>query len=126
MLKKLLQQIAEEFECDIMESDEFAYYYAKNLVCYTLNHDKKADELFLEFARANGLNEEVPAFVVSFFHEIGHNETIDEVEEEYKGDKNALSFEEYFILEEEWLATEWAIDFCNSHLDLVKKIVKYL
>ena len=124
-LVKLLNKIANEFECEVVESNEFAYYYAESKICVT---DTKSDfdNEFLSLARENGLNEEVSAFVISFFHELGHNETIDDVEEEYEGNKNDLTMEEYFYLEEEFLATEWAIDFCNENMDIVKKIQKNL
>ena len=121
-LEKTLNAIAHEFECDAVIGNEFAYYYEENLVVVD-PFDK--DEAFLNFARKNGLNETVSSFVISFFHELGHNETIDFVEE-YDGDKNALSAEEYFSLEEEFEATAWAIDFCNEHLELVKEIEKNL
>ena len=121
-LERTLNRIANEFECDVVIGNEFAYYYEENLVVVD-PFDK--DEAFLNFARKNGLNETVSSFVISFFHELGHNETIDFVEE-YDGDKNALSAEEYFSLEEEFEATAWAIDFCNENLELVKEIEKNL
>lgn len=121
-LERTLNTIAHEFECDAVIGNEFAYYYEENLIVVD-PFDK--DEAFLNFARKNGLNETVSSFVISFFHELGHNETIDFVEE-YDGDKNALSAEEYFNLEEEFEATAWAIDFYNEHLELVKEIEKNL
>ena len=121
-LERTLNKIAHEFECDVVIGNEFAYYYEENLIVVDPT-DK--DEAFLNFARKNGLNETVSSFVISFFHELGHNETIDFVEE-YDGDKNALSAEEYFNLEEEFEATAWAIDFCNNNLTLVKEIEKQL
>lgn len=121
-LERTLNKIANEFECDVVIGNEFAYYYEENLVVVD-PFDK--DEAFLNFARKNGLNETVSSFVISFLHELGHNETIDFVEE-YDGDKNALSAEEYFSLEEEFEATTWAIDFCNENLELVKEIEKNL
>ena len=124
-LINLLNRIANEFECEVVESNEFAYYYEENMICVT---DEKSDfdEKFLELARKEGLNEEVGCFAISFFHELGHNETIDDVEEEFDGNKDEFTMEEYFYLEEEYLATEWAIDYCNENLDLVKKIQKML
>ena len=121
-LERMLNTIAHEFECDAVIGNEFAYYYEENLVVVD-PFDK--NEEFLALARENGLNEEVSSFVISFFHELGHNETIDFVEE-YEGDKNALTMEEYFYLEEEYEATMWAIDFCNKNLELVKEIEKNL
>lgn len=121
-LERTINTIAHEFECDAVIGNEFAYYYEENLVVVD-PFDK--DETFLALARENGLNENVSAFTISFFHEIGHNETIDFVEE-YEGDKNALTMEEYFYLEEEYEATMWAIDFCNNNMDIVEKIEENL
>lgn len=122
-LERTLNTIAHEFECDAVIGNEFAYYYEENLVVVD---PFDTDERFLELARENGLNEEVSNFVISFFHELGHNETMDFIEEEYEGDKNALTMEEYFYLEEEYEATMWAIDFCNNNMDIVKEIEKNL
>lgn len=118
-LVEVLNTIANEFECDVEVGNEFAYYYAESLIVVDPTDN---DDTFLAFARANGLDTRVGSFVISFFHELGHNETIDDVEEEFEGDKDTLTTEEYFNLEEEWLATEWAIDYCNSHIDIVEQI----
>ena len=113
-----LNDIASEYECEVVESNEFAYYYEDNLIAVNLND---TDEAFLNFARANGLDERVSSFTISFLHELGHNETIDYCEE-YEGDKDSLSLEEYFNLEEEYEATMWAIDYCEEHKDIVERI----
>ena len=117
-----LNKIANEYECEVVEGNEFAYYYEESLIVVDLN-DK--DEAFLNFARKNGLNKKVSAFTVSFLHELGHNETIDFVEE-YEGDKENLSLEEYFNLEEEFEATMWAIEYCNEHKNIIDKIERLL
>ena len=117
-----LNKIAKEYECEVVEGNEFAYYYEESLIVVDFN-DK--DEAFLNFARKNGLNKEVSAFTISFLHELGHNETIDFVEE-YEGDKENLSLEEYFNLEEEFEATMWAIEYCNEHKSVIDKIERLL
>lgn len=119
-LIKLLNNIANEFECEVVIGDEFAYYYEENKIVV---NPTDTDEEFVALARENGLNEEVSNFVISFFHELGHNETIDFCEE-YDGDKDALTIEEYFYLDEEYEATMWAIDFCNNNMDIVREIEK--
>lgn len=121
-LETLLNTIANEFECEVEIGNEFAYYYEESKIVV---NPTDTDETFFSLARENGLNEEVSNFVISFFHELGHNETLDFVDE-YEGDKNALTMEEYFYLEEEFEATLWAIDFCNEHLDLVREIEQML
>jgi hypothetical protein len=122
-LIEVLNRIANEYDCEVVIGNEFAYYYSESKIVV---NPADTDERFFELARANGLNEKVSNFVISFFHELGHNETMDFIEEEYEGDKNALSMEEYFYLEEEYEATMWAIDFCNNNMDIVEEIEKNL
>ena len=121
-LLKVLNNIANEYECEVVIGNEFAYYYDENTIVV---NPTDTDETFLALAKENGLNEEVSSFVISFFHELGHNETVDFCEE-YEGNKDALTMEEYFYVEEEYEATMWAIDFCNNNMDIVKKIEKNL
>ena len=121
-LERTLNKIAKDFDCEVEIGNEFAYYYEESKIVV---NPTDTDETFLALARENGLNEEVSSFVISFFHELGHNETLDYVDE-YEGDKNALSMKEYFYLEEEFEATDWAIDFCNNNMDIVKEIEKNL
>lgn len=121
-LETFLNNIANEFECTVVIGNEFAYYYAQSLIVVNPS-DNSVD--FLNFSRKLGLNTEVSSFTISFFHELGHNETIDFVKE-YKGDKNKLNLIDYFNLEEELEATLWAIDYCNNHMDVVKQIENIL
>ena len=121
-LLKVLNNIANEYECEVVIGNEFAYYYDENTIVV---NPVDTDKTFLALAKENGLNEEVSSFVISFFHELGHNETVDFCEE-YEGNKDALTMEEYFYVEEEYEATMWAIDFCNNNMDIVKKIEKNL
>jgi hypothetical protein len=69
-----LNNIANEFECEVVIGNEFAYYYEESLIVVD---PTDTDEEFLTLARENGLYEEVSSFVISFFHELGHNETLD-------------------------------------------------
>ena len=121
-LVKALNRITKEFDCKVEIGEEFAYYYFEETIVVNPSDN---DERFLNFARRHGLNEKVSSFVISFFHELGHHETLDLVEE-CEGNKNELDFEEYFNLEEEFEATMWAIDFCNNNMDIVKEIEKNL
>ena len=70
-----------------------------------------------------------------FFHELGHYETFDIVEDdEYENDyfcKVALNMKEnrtredyfaYYDLEMEWMATAWAIKYIQLHSDEVRAL----
>lgn len=126
-LLKLLNKIAKEFDCSVVLGDSFNYYHFESKIeVAEITEPSKMDLAFLALARKNGLNEIVDAFTISFFHELGHCETIDEFDDDCFDPefKNALTLEQYFYLDEEFAATDWAIDFCNEHLDLVRAIQK--
>ena len=97
-----LNRIAKAFDCKVIESDGFCYWYADSLIEVTdkpLPHD---DE-FLALCRECGLDSRVNVFTISFFHEIGHNETLDEVDDMEDTDlKESLNMRDYFFLEEEY------------------------
>ena len=114
------------FECEVKCDTDFAYYYADSLITYALVVSERMDNLFLDFANRHGLKVDCGIFLLSFFHELGHNETMDELEDDefYNGDKNKLEPEEYFNLTEEIVATEWAIDYINNHADEVERLAK--
>lgn len=121
-----LNKVAKAFDCKVVESDGFCYWYADNIIEVTdkaLPHDSE----FLALCRECGLNKNVSTFIISFFHEVGHCETLDEIDDMEDEDiKDSLSMRDYFFLEEEYIATRWAIDFCNAHPRLIEKLQKAL
>jgi len=60
---------------------------------------------------------------LSLLHEIGHIMTLDEADCEEPKTKNNM---EYFRLHDEWLATEWAIDYLMTHKKKLRKFEKSL
>lgn len=125
-----------DFECDVMMDTDFAYYYGCSLITYSLVVSEKMDRMFLDFAKSNGLSVDCGIFLLSFFHELGHHETMDLLEDEdceyskeIKETLNGDSEEDckiYFALPDEIEATLWAIDFINSNLEMVEKLAKDL
>ena len=117
-----------DLECDIF--DEIIYVGK--------SYDKRNDKYFENFV--NKLNPEchkINPFLISLLHEIGHIETYTEEDKEekdllysllkvkYNEELDDKKLEEYnnmyFKIPLEQNATEWAIDYALSHLDLMEK-----
>lgn len=125
-----------EFECSTEIGLDFAYYYAESKIVYSLVTTEKTDRLFMEFAKANGLKVDCGIFLFSFFHELGHNETIDflddKVEKKCRKIKETLredneeDCKKYFSLADEKEATMWAVDYINNNIEKIEKLAKNL
>lgn len=114
---------------------EFAYYSEKEAISYTI-FCYTTDETFI-----NAVNEKYNvditnfSFIFSLLHEIGHHMTIDELtEEDMENEIFARSIipllddsermEAYMNLTAEDLATSWAIDYIDSHIEECIKVQK--
>jgi hypothetical protein len=108
---------------------DFAYYYVKDLVTFSIFSFKGYDDFMLDaesrFPYING----VSPFIWSLLHEIGHHETWDELtEEELKesaeikesiNEKDHSSRMAYFTCPDEYAATDWAGHYIESHRDKI-------
>lgn len=125
-----------EFELSTRCELDFAYYYAESVVAYSLVTTERTDRLFMEFAKANGLTYDCGIFLLSFFHEVGHDQTIDEVtpnmEKKCSQVKSKLHEDneedclKYFDVYDEKLATLWAIDYLNSNREKIAELAEKL
>lgn len=117
----------------VIEDNDWYYDHGKTIISYSLEPDMMVDKTFTDFCRECGLVIEVSPFILSFFHELGHYETIDIVtDEEYENAffcKTALNMKEnhteedyfaYYNLEMEYFATRWAVSYINEHQEEVK------
>lgn len=121
-----------DFECTAEMGTDFAYYWKEEIITYSLVVSERMDNLFLDFARKNGLKIDCGIFLLSFFHELGHYETMDELTDaeetrcervKAKLDSNKdIDCYKYFSLLDEWLATSWAIDYINNNIDTIKQL----
>ena len=122
-------------DISIICDDEWYYDHAKTAIAYTMSKDPIVEETFKEYCRNCGLLDDFDPFILSFFHELGHYETFDIVEDnEYENDyfcKVALNMKEnrtredyfaYYDLEMEWMATAWAIKYIQLHSDEVREL----
>lgn len=128
------------FDCYAELGTDFAYWDGESKITYALVTPTQQDEWFKEYAESVGLEYDCGNFVLSFFHELGHEETnyiIDEDEEqEIMEEKDRMcadcGFSDrekamyYFQLPDEKLATQWAVEYINSNYDDIKELVDKL
>lgn len=123
------------FECTAELGTDFAYWYDKSVITYALVVSERMDRLFLDFAKRQGLKVDCGIFLLSFFHELGHNETMDLIDDDdykeaqtIKGtlDDTDEDCETYFNLADEYVATMWAIDYINKHETEIELLANHL
>lgn len=123
-ITKVINKFLEPFELKSAAGTDFAYYYTDNIVEYTLVVSARMDRMFREFAETLGLIHKVDVFLLSLLHEVGHHETYDELDDAditYSADikatltTNDCDVETYFNLPDEYAATEWAVNYINTH-----------
>lgn len=111
---------------DVMLDTDFGYYPNEKLITYAFVISEKHDKWFAEYLRdvKHFQYWDSEMWLISFFHELGHYNTINnfsnkELKEYYQqkevsaDDKDA--YFNYFALPIEDAATQWAIDFINTH-----------
>lgn len=118
-------------KCSIAFDTDFYYYCDSNHIGYALVVTERSARLYPQFCKDNGLNYEVPIFILCFLHEIGHHYTFSlfdynehcdfEDEKEPLGDSDE-DFVKYFAIQDEYEATMWAIDFINTHPSKIKSL----
>lgn len=126
------------FDCSVIYKEEWFYDLCDEYISYSLILSNTCDELFFKVCEELGIKMRFSNFVVSFFHELGHHETLDffsdeiiKRDEKYADDlaitiaktledENNLHWS-YYHLETEITATEWGVEFINTHLQTVKK-----
>lgn len=143
-IDNILNDFLKEFECEASLDTDFAYYHNKNLITYSLVCGNAFDELF-----SNVINLLCPyvrcdLFIWSLLHEVGHNQTLDDISDEdyrYCQDEkeriqNELSHvtraeneklynriaNEYFFLPDEIAATMWAVDYVTKNTTKIKTL----
>ena len=104
---------------------DFAYLYEKRVVVWTPIVASQNDIDFQNFFESLGCNVKCDVFLYSILHEIGHSQTLDDVDDEdyaYSLDRKAqpISNYEYFKLPDEIAATQWAVDFLNNNTEKVR------
>lgn len=91
----------------------------------------RADELFVDYCKSLGLVDKYSIDTLSFFHELGHFETLHTLTEEEEIESDVVkmfcatqeiesdeNFMAYFTCPVETIATEWAVDFLNENSEI--------
>lgn len=131
-ITNILNKFLEPFEATAFAGTDFSYFYIDSSIEYTFVISERMDRLFMEYAKSIGLKTKIDIFLLSFLHELGHHETLDEIDdddEEYSrlikenlNSDNDDNCKIYFALPDEKMATEWAINYINNNMDAIKNL----
>lgn len=119
----ILNKYFSKFELTVDMDVDFGYYYADNLITYSLIDIPSASESFLLDAESRFPLIHAPFFIWGLFHEVGHHETYDELTDEEIAESNAIKkqcYDEdnrmlYYTCPDEYAATEWAGNYIMAH-----------
>ena len=137
-INNVLNEFLAEFDITAELGTDFAYWYASGKITYSLVLPEGQDYFMNNFNRL-APDIKCDPFLASFLHEVGHNETLDWIEEaeeaycdimkkglEKKLDKcigDPKKKEElhqiYFDLPDEYEATMWAIEYMRENAEKV-------
>lgn len=120
---------------DIVEGEEFCYYYTSHTIQWGFFSKDSTDNNFRQFIAEYGSNyNDIEPFILSLIHELGHHMTLpnfsaDELEEE-KVRKEIRALENssidinywYWELPTELAANVWTINFINNNIELVEEL----
>lgn len=128
----ILNEYLEKFDLTATLDTDFGYYRYDDLITYTVVVTERFDRLFQNFVETNFPLVNAPIFLWSLFHEIGHAETDDDLDDDlYNFCENAKiginpdNDEEvmaYFSLPDEYAATEWAYYYFLNHKEEVSEL----
>lgn len=102
-------------------------------ITYTILVSKRMDDMFYDYAKSLGLKVDCGIFILSLLHEVGHHITYDDIDVDtwnYDIDVKATltdsdeDCQEYFRLESEKVATQWAVNFINNHYVEVERFAE--
>jgi hypothetical protein len=109
---------------------EFGYYPEENDITYSFLYIQEVENHWNEFVASLGCRYEMSHFWTSFFHELGHSETmhlLTKEELDYSASRAVVANNaEYFELPREIIATKWAVNFINNEIDKVMELINML
>lgn len=122
------------FDLTTRFEQDFGYYHNENVIAFGLLATERNEKCFGHFVEDLGGYYDMN-FLNSFFHELGHYETYDDISDRdyeygrmvkaYLADKEELNDYDlytYFNLPIERTATEWGIKYINEHIDEIRKL----
>ena len=132
-LERCIDNFLEPFGLTSKLDTDFAYYYEKDLVTFSIFHITANDEFMLDALSRFPQNEGVPSFIWCLCHEIGHHETWEDLTdkqlEDSKQIKAAIDLENdpdsrmlYYTAPDEYEATKWAGNFISDNRTEVENL----
>ena len=128
-ISRIINEFLKPFECTARMGTDFCYLYHKNLIFYSIVWMNNGAEDFLNSVLRLEPEVEADVFLWSLLHEVGHHETYDEISDEEndycddtkkKIEEGELPNELYYDMIDERLATEWAVEYANTHKEELK------
>ena len=123
-----------DFETTAETADSFEYDLPRDVIYWTITKESKFNKMYLDLCADLGLIDNYSIDTMSFLHELGHAETLIDLDDKkyakaIKAKANLKGTEEekeftYYNLYDEKEATLWAIDFANNNKEATKKLEK--
>ena len=115
-----LNEFLEDYDCEVKQDKEFAYYPAVSQITFALEVPTVFDETFMKFVTERHPDIKADVFLWSFLHEVGHHETEDDFDDDewecyMRSIFSCNDDMEYYNLPIEAAATDWAADFMRTH-----------
>ena len=104
--------------------NDFYFNCVKDTVSYSFVHTESFIRDFNLVCNGLGLNYDIDIFWLSFFHEVGHGQTYHLVSDEAACEADLLEGLSYYYCEREIIATEWAVEFINNHIEQVIELME--
>ncbi len=139
-INTILNEFLEEFEVCADIGSDFSYWYHKNKIEYALFTSEQSNQYFMQNFKRLAPDIECDIFLASFLHELGHHETIDTISEmdeiycldvkeklnqSFQNEKLTTTereelHETYFLLQDEYEATMWAINYIRNNIEILR------
>jgi uncharacterized membrane protein YhdT len=137
LLDKVLQEwlIKNNFDVTIQFGNDFNYNIEDNIINYNYTIDEDFVSIYEDFLNELGLQYNISYFLMAFLHELGHEQTIDLMDDSDWFEYKAINFKilftnlDYFektkiyinsTIEKE--ATSWAVNYANNHFEELNEL----
>ena len=129
-ISRVINEFLKPFECTARMGTDFCYLYHKSLIFYSVLWTNNGAEDFLNSVLRLKPEVDADIFLWSLLHELGHHETYDEIDDEENDycdetkkriEAGELPNEMYYNLTDERMATEWAVEYANTHKEELAK-----
>lgn len=122
---KLINEIVKDFDDEYSAylSDKFSADITNNKIAYPLLIDPVSTKEFRDnFVSRFPTADNYSDFLLSLLHEIGHLETVNDMENDIEKRKKIISNKKYFNLFNERIATDWAGFWLEDNEELARQL----